>query len=73
MHAAQKPLHGRVSIPQAVGTVATNMEKKLTSICAGNVSIPQAVGTVATEYVKQYNYKFCPVGFNTASGRYCCN
>ena len=36
-----------VSIPQAVGTVATHM-KRLQLLVLSHVSIPQAVGTVAT-------------------------
>ena len=42
-----------VSIPQAVGTVATNLNfQKIISGKSSLVSIPQAVGTVATgEYV----------------------
>ena len=39
----------RVSIPQAVGVVATNVfVSGLTDMNVGKVSIPQAVGVVAT-------------------------
>ena len=59
-----------VSIPQAVGTVAT-LHYSDDKALEAQVSIPQAVGTVAT--LKTYCTQFLISGFNTASGRYCCN
>ena len=62
---------GTVSIPQAVSTVATPRDSNV-SHRIWRVSIPQAVSTVAT-----YGYARCLLslvkGFNTASGKYCCN
>ena len=43
-----------VSIPQAVGTVATSNDRLLSFVAPISVSIPQAVGTVAT--VKSFLY-----------------
>ena len=61
-----------VSIPQAVGTVATILDFSKSMISTFSiVSIPQAVGTVAT--FKSDNVEPIFKGFNTASGRYCCN
>ena len=61
-----------VSIPQAVGTVATLLQLAMYMINIRIVSIPQAVGTVAT--ILNLFKKRCNVScFNTASGRYCCN
>ena len=59
-----------VSIPQAVSTVATLIQLRY---CVRiQVSIPQAVSTVATaENVTSLEEGV--VGFNTASGKYCCN
>ena len=37
------------------------------------VSIPQAVGTVATLYLLYFQQSQLLQGFNTASGRHCCN
>ena len=59
-----------VSIPQAVGTVATYLMQRYHGR-KQSVSIPQAVGTVATERSSKLGRLVS--GFNTASGRYCCN
>ena len=61
-----------VSIPQAVGTVATTLNLRKFFVYGIEVSIPQAVGTVAT-VKKAMAFKSYVAGFNTASGRYCCN
>ena len=61
-----------VSIPQAVGTVATRNGKNLRCLFK-LVSIPQAVGTVATHARPHSNSLFVNNSFNTASGRHCCN
>ena len=60
----------QVSIPQAVSTVATG---SIETSCGrrANVSIPQAVSTVATVIKKATD--LMSVGFNTASGKHCCN
>ena len=59
-----------VSIPQAVSTVATTYKISRNIYAKLEVSIPQAVSTVAT-----YQDCYGPDrgGFNTASGKYCCN
>ena len=44
-------IHSRVSIPQAVSTVATNSKKLFLFNKEDLVSIPQAVSTVATATV----------------------
>ena len=59
-----------VSIPQAVSTVATTVFRHAT-VKLDNVSIPQAVSTVATLVLTIATVM--AVGFNTASGKYCCN
>ena len=41
------------------------------SCYGGTVSIPQAVSTVATQKTVEQGQK--AKGFNTASGKYCCN
>ena len=58
-------------IPQAVGTVATSSMVYLHDCDVFHVSIPQAVSTVATfcAEISELNFN----GFNTASGKYCCN
>ena len=61
-----------VSIPQAVSTVATKAYRLSTYGAIRVVSIPQAVSTVATE-VDETSGKANLSGFNTASGKYCCN
>ena len=62
-----------VSIPQAVSTVATNIVELEDGMSYLNVSIPQAVSTVAT-ILKKMEWKiWTKSGFNTASGKYCCN
>ena len=61
-----------VSIPQAVSTVATPILLEQFRVC-NHVSIPQAVSTVATR-TKAHIEAFAErMGFNTASGKYCCN
>ena len=61
-----------VSIPQAVSTVATTIVEFVETKKGTLVSIPQAVSTVATfARVSQGCLTF--IGFNTASGKYCCN
>ena len=62
-----------VSIPQAVGTVATCTILIYIVFPHDIVSIPQAVGTVATTIAKEVIAMNKVIGFNTASGRYCCN
>ena len=62
----------QVSIPQAVGTVATVKDMPLDQAREFIVSIPQAVGTVATEIIPKPAPRI-ELRFNTASGRYCCN
>ena len=59
-----------VSIPQAVSTVATIIGI-LNYGLKKDVSIPQAVSTVAT--IKRIAKSKKLSGFNTASGKYCCN
>ena len=59
-----------VSIPQAVGTVAT--KELLQQQRSEEVSIPQAVGTVATRPLTLHRQQD-QCRFNTASGRHCCN
>ena len=61
-----------VSIPQAVGTVATLQSLRASILLRLQVSIPQAVGTVATNEEGEV-FRMTKEGFNTASGRYCCN
>ena len=61
-----------VSIPQAVSTVATELLQKQRSAELEAVSIPQAVSTVATWEVTNINL-YVDEGFNTASGKHCCN
>ena len=61
-----------VSIPQAVSTVATVVRKNGV-IADVVVSIPQAVSTVATTIEGVDIYENIYGGFNTASGKYCCN
>ena len=61
----------KVSIPQAVSTVATINIPGEEPIHELRVSIPQAVSTVATDAVQQRYYN--EGSFNTASGKYCCN
>ena len=41
----------RVSIPQAVSTVATEEKKECIDAAIQSVSIPQAVSTVATHFI----------------------
>ena len=60
-----------VSIPQAVSTVATLKVVEVTP--RFKVSIPQAVSTVATAEKAAAKKALTKVGFNTASGKYCCN
>ena len=61
-----------VSIPQAVSTVATKYSlAKEAGFIYSEVSIPQAVSTVATKII--LNHQLHQYGFNTASGKYCCN
>ena len=61
-----------VSIPQAVSTVATNAVLEDNSrFKSDHVSIPQAVSTVATN-MSSVNFG-AVTGFNTASGKHCCN
>ena len=61
-----------VSIPQAVSTVAT-LDNNVILATKMAVSIPQAVSTVATDYIgNKFIFRFW-FGFNTASGKYCCN
>ena len=60
-----------VSIPQAVGAVATDGQG-ISFDDSDIVSIPQAVGAVATEVVMAAGMEL-QVRFNTASGRCCCN
>ena len=62
----------KVSIPQAVGVVATHGDYIEISGQLSMVSIPQAVGVVATCLVKKEEILFL-MCFNTASGRCCCN
>ena len=64
----------KVSIPQAVGTIAIirNLIEVSYRVAVFFVSIPQAVGTIAMrqkfqEYLGRWQR------FNTASGRYYCN
>ena len=66
-----KEKYSSVSIPQAVGAVAT-VNMLCSILILFMVSIPQAVGAVATLYEKRSKY-FHRTGFNTASGRCCCN
>ena len=61
-----------VSIPQAVSTVATLLIIISLAIKAKIVSIPQAVSTVATANISELMTGVY-LGFNTASGKYCCN
>ena len=61
-----------VSIPQAVGTVATSANVQPSSV-SYSVSIPQAVGTVATQFYFLLSQVINECCFNTASGRHCCN
>ena len=61
-----------VSIPQAVSTVATGELPVGKAAKLLTVSIPQAVSTVATEQEVLKVMAFTH-GFNTASGKYCCN
>ena len=61
-----------VSIPQAVSTVATNLYVGKSATIYDVVSIPQAVSTVATQPVP-VTHEETTVGFNTASGKHCCN
>ena len=61
-----------VSIPQAVGAVATGCKEAALATSVATVSIPQAVGAVATLYFF-INIVRRQVRFNTASGRCCCN
>ena len=56
-----------VSIPQAVGTVATHM-KRLQLLVLSHVSIPQAVGTVATKSARGSNYVIPMVSIPQAVG-----
>ena len=65
-------LNLKVSIPQAVGAVATGNLKLPRKGLPGCVSIPQAVGAVATCFAKEYLDELAN-RFNTASGRCCCN
>ena len=63
----------KVSIPQAVGTIAMRkgiQNEKIND--SSNVSIPQAVGTIAIAVPSGVNIPL-PARFNTASGRYYCN
>ena len=64
-------MHIVVSIPQAVGTVATRDSYGEFNQLTNTVSIPQAVGTVATFSLGHKPGEVA--SFNTASGRYCCN
>ena len=63
-------LSKQVSIPQAVSTVAT-FEFNVKTNAVFKVSIPQAVSTVAT--IGIFTDWGEAEGFNTASGKYCCN
>ena len=67
-------LNQKVSIPQAVSTVATNSSYIVCSTYdVEKVSIPQAVSTVATRsIIPRFNDAYIS-SFNTASGKYCCN
>ena len=56
----------KVSIPQAVGTVAT--KKKFVAFIVGLVSIPQAVGTVATFPYFIFRHFFMGVSIPQAVG-----
>ena len=62
----------KVSIPQAVSAVATLRRWKEVRL-AIPVSIPQAVSAVATAKKPFYEYRIVTPGFNTASGKCCCN
>ena len=61
-----------VSIPQAVSTVATDEAVYQEDRFGVPVSIPQAVSTVATFSYLELHLASTD-GFNTASGKYCCN
>ena len=61
----------KVSIPQAVSTVAIFTTVKIT--LASGVSIPQAVSTVAIPEGFDLTRTGLTAGFNTASGKHCCN
>ena len=61
-----------VSIPQAVSTVATSSAITIIDSKTTKVSIPQAVSTVATIRSNNKEIEYVD-GFNTASGKYCCN
>ena len=62
-----------VSIPQAVSTVATLRKSYLGTMRSVRVSIPQAVSTVATSLIESLMEYVLYSGFNTASGKHCCN
>ena len=63
----------RVSIPQAVSTVATGIKVEVGDEHLKDVSIPQAVSTVATTKAFLLTNISSVTRFNTASGKHCCN
>ena len=64
-------MNSAVSIPQAVSAVATQSSYAY-EVAEVNVSIPQAVSAVATIIIDKTDKKTIK-GFNTASGKRCCN
>ena len=62
-----------VSILQAVRTVATKHFDPEGLSATNNVSILQAVRTVATRTYEIQSHLLNTFGFNTASGKNCCN
>ena len=62
----------KVSIPQAVSAVATDITIVMT-VNARDVSIPQAVSAVATISFVRLKPPRSVLSFNTASGKRCCN